>query len=222
MCNSQCLWAMVNNTICDLQCYTDDCKFDGDDCDNYCYPGCTNEMINNVLCDIECNNEECQYDNFMCNCTSGCHSSLLYNDKCDDACNVKSCNYDNDQCKDERPIIRILRICGFVIAAIQLCLIILTIIWYCKMDCYTNDYRIMNVEERGILNLMEINKNIPETVCPVNLINKICAICFEEFKEEKMIRKLKCEHYFHSECIAQLLLNGHSSTCPLCNKSPFK
>ncbi|OMJ70332.1 hypothetical protein SteCoe_31705 [Stentor coeruleus] len=223
MCNSQCLWTMVNNTICDLECYTKECKFDGDDCKDYCYPGCTNEMRYNLFCDDQCNNEACKYDNFMCSCAPGCYSSFLYNDMCDDVCNVKSCNYDNNQCKEESSTyINMLTIIGFVVIAVSFCLIFFVMIWYYKRRRNENFYRIASVEESGRSNLIEINERIPEIVCPINLLNETCVICLEEFKEDRKIRKLKCEHYFHSECIVQWLLDGRSSNCPLCNTSPFK
>ena len=42
-----------------------------------------------------------------------------------------------------------------------------------------------------------------------------CSICLDDYKEGDYIRKLPCNHEFHSDCIAKWLVERHS-TCPLC------
>ena len=44
-----------------------------------------------------------------------------------------------------------------------------------------------------------------------------CAICFDTFKENELLKQLGCNHIFHKECLSQWLLN--MNTCPFCNKA---
>jgi len=41
-----------------------------------------------------------------------------------------------------------------------------------------------------------------------------CSVCLEEFDAKKEIRKTKCGHYFHTDCVKGWLNVNH--TCPLC------
>jgi len=41
-----------------------------------------------------------------------------------------------------------------------------------------------------------------------------CAICMTEFEKDENLRSLRCEHYFHKECIDKWLSVG--TTCPVC------
>ena len=43
-----------------------------------------------------------------------------------------------------------------------------------------------------------------------------CLICIDEFKENELLKQLKCGHIFHKECLSQWLLNNDN--CPGCNK----
>ena len=43
-----------------------------------------------------------------------------------------------------------------------------------------------------------------------------CSICFDEFKENELLKQLRCKHIFHKECLSQWLLN--EKKCPICNK----
>ena len=43
-----------------------------------------------------------------------------------------------------------------------------------------------------------------------------CFICLNEFKENELKRKLKCNHYFHKKCIDKWL--KISARCPICRK----
>jgi len=57
-----------------------------------------------------------------------------------------------------------------------------------------------------------------------NLDNEIkkkfdtCPICFDDFKEDNIIRQIKCNHIFHQSCIDPWLLN-ESYKCPVCRES---
>jgi len=41
-----------------------------------------------------------------------------------------------------------------------------------------------------------------------------CAICFEPWKEQDVVKTLPCLHYYHTACINQWL--GTKLTCPTC------
>jgi NACalpha-BTF3-like transcription factor len=41
-----------------------------------------------------------------------------------------------------------------------------------------------------------------------------CCICMDTYEEEDIVRKLKCGHTFHKECIDQWLMRG-SNSCPV-------
>lgn len=44
-----------------------------------------------------------------------------------------------------------------------------------------------------------------------------CSICLEQFSEGDTVKKLKCKHIFHPECIQQWL--SKEASCPLCRKA---
>ena len=51
----------------------------------------------------------------------------------------------------------------------------------------------------------------------INFIpNEECAICYEEYKQEDKIIKLKCNHIFHQKCIEDSYNIGNLKTCPYC------
>lgn len=41
-----------------------------------------------------------------------------------------------------------------------------------------------------------------------------CAVCFDEYEERQMVRRLPCQHYFHQACIDKWMATH--STCPIC------
>lgn len=44
-----------------------------------------------------------------------------------------------------------------------------------------------------------------------------CSVCWEDFKLDEPVRKLVCDHFYHTDCIVPWLqLHG---TCPICRKS---
>ncbi|CAF1295635.1 unnamed protein product [Didymodactylos carnosus] len=45
--------------------------------------------------------------------------------------------------------------------------------------------------------------------------DEMCAICLNNIKSGDIIRKLKCNHLYHSDCVDPWLLNHQC--CPLCN-----
>jgi hypothetical protein len=49
-----------------------------------------------------------------------------------------------------------------------------------------------------------------------------CSICLEQLcnHDEKKIKKIDCNHYFHESCIHEWI-NNNKNTCPLCRKNIF-
>ncbi|KAJ6419502.1 hypothetical protein OIU84_029579 [Salix udensis] len=43
-----------------------------------------------------------------------------------------------------------------------------------------------------------------------------CAVCLSEFLEGERMRKLKCKHAFHKDCLDRWLEEYLAATCPLC------
>lgn len=44
-----------------------------------------------------------------------------------------------------------------------------------------------------------------------------CRVCLSEFEEGEKVRKLKCQHTFHRDCLDKWL-QQYWATCPLCRK----
>ncbi|CAD8112053.1 unnamed protein product [Paramecium primaurelia] len=44
--------------------------------------------------------------------------------------------------------------------------------------------------------------------------SEICSICLQEINERKLIKILKCNHYFHDDCIKEWVLR--KAECPTC------
>lgn len=43
-----------------------------------------------------------------------------------------------------------------------------------------------------------------------------CAVCLTELEEGEKVRKLKCKHNFHKDCLDRWLQQQYWATCPLC------
>ena len=43
-----------------------------------------------------------------------------------------------------------------------------------------------------------------------------CSVCMEDFKCRELVRKLPCQHLYHTECIVPWL--KMHATCPICRK----
>ena len=76
-----------------------------------------------------------------------------------------------------------------------------------------------NLNGESILEENNFNAdNIPditlEDVNELNNENKICLICLEEYKNNDLIKKLTCNHFFHSECLKKWL--SIKAICPTC------
>ncbi|XVF15123.1 hypothetical protein REPUB_Repub09cG0122200 [Reevesia pubescens] len=49
----------------------------------------------------------------------------------------------------------------------------------------------------------------------VDQSNNECAVCLSELEEGEKVRKLKCKHTFHKDCLDRWL-QQYWATCPLC------
>ncbi len=68
------------------------------------------------------------------------------------------------------------------------------------------DYSKFDLQGSALIGL----KDVPETQLE-------CLVCYQEFVIDDKIRKLPCEHYYHSECIDKWIIS-RSRVCPLCRK----
>ena len=86
-------------------------------------------------------------------------------------------------------------------------LIFHTFIKYIRMIYISRRLRIEEYREANYAPIVEAHKG-----------SDICTICIEEFKEDEKVRKLKCGHEFHIECIDEWKKRGNR-TCPNCNEN---
>ena len=47
-----------------------------------------------------------------------------------------------------------------------------------------------------------------------DILDDVCSICLEEFKYDEELKKLKCDHIFHKDCLEPWLTNNNK--CPIC------
>jgi len=61
-------------------------------------------------------------------------------------------------------------------------------------------------------------KNIPTVKVTQEQVdaNLQCSVCWDDFKLDEDVRKLRCDHYFHEDCIIPWL--ELHNTCPICRK----
>eukprot|EP00727_Mastigamoeba_balamuthi_P009180 m51a1_g4885 putative nitrilase cyanide hydratase and apolipoprotein n-acyltransferase (1237) ;mRNA; r:46173-65013 len=98
-------WVALNigNKACNIQCYSEECNWDGGDCNNsQCSPGCTADKLANDVCDPECSAPSCSNDNGRCKqwdmCATKCHKSMIDNGVCDRSCITSKCKFDGGDC----------------------------------------------------------------------------------------------------------------------------
>ena len=69
--------------------------------------------------------------------------------------------------------------------------------------------------EKKKLNQDQIDKFICEKYGNKKRNENVCSICYNKYEEKDLIRILKCNHFFHKECVDDWLLN-YNSNCPCC------
>ena len=79
-----------------------------------------------------------------------------------------------------------------------------------SLCCLFDRYKKLRIKKNNI-NLDSLNTII---IC-TELQDNICSICLDDFKNEEIINKLKCNHIFHRDCLGTWL-NDNNDSCPLC------
>ncbi|KAG8640936.1 E3 ubiquitin-protein ligase RHA2B [Manihot esculenta] len=81
---------------------------------------------------------------------------------------------------------------------------------------------IANSDKRSVIStsqyLQLIEEKYPSTLYKEKLRQQSlieCAVCLSEFLEGERVRKLKCKHTFHRDCLDKWL-QQYLATCPLC------
>jgi hypothetical protein len=74
----------------------------------------------------------------------------------------------------------------------------------------------MNIPVNNQVTLTDLNKKSTVSLIKKENEKDKCAICCENYKENKITRKLDCTHTFHMQCIDKWFENNNS--CPLCRK----
>lgn len=84
-------------------------------------------------------------------------------------------------------------------------------------NLYNNLYINEEIKSGGLIS-KDLLKN---TMVLTNLFSdtyenddKICLICHEQMTKNSIVRKLKCNHFYHINCIDTWLINNN--TCPKC------
>jgi len=53
----------------------------------------------------------------------------------------------------------------------------------------------------------------------LELIDKECSICLDEFDSKENVEKLLCNHLFHKDCLNEWKCKFKTTaTCPICRK----
>ena len=101
-----CLNALHSNGVCDSNCNSDECNYDGGDCNQLC--NCSYTLWFNDECDNGCDNDLCNYDfyecgsyidaNDTCDFNGTCYTLWTFDDWCDSSCNVTECDFDGGKC----------------------------------------------------------------------------------------------------------------------------
>ena len=74
-----------------------------------------------------------------------------------------------------------------------------------------------NIQEDVKIVVKEDDFNKLEYVTDLNNVN--CSICCDKIEEPAI--KLKCNHYYHKDCIKEWLCN-YSNKCPNCKDEVFQ
>ncbi|KAM3290148.1 E3 ubiquitin-protein ligase RHA2B-like [Capsicum chacoense] len=60
-----------------------------------------------------------------------------------------------------------------------------------------------------------IDEKNPVSLFKTAGFSELCAVCLSTFEDGEQVRKLKCKHIFHKDCL-DTWLQQDSATCPLC------
>lgn len=106
----------ANDGVCDKECNSHACQWDGGDCSLRVNPWarCPDprcwRLFNNSQCDEFCNNADCLFDNFDCRKEKLCNPMYesyciahYANGKCDQGCNMEECGWDGMDCAQSVP-----------------------------------------------------------------------------------------------------------------------
>uniref|UniRef100_A0A1I7U5R3 Neurogenic locus Notch protein n=1 Tax=Caenorhabditis tropicalis TaxID=1561998 RepID=A0A1I7U5R3_9PELO len=113
--------SLASNSICNPECNSKECGFDGGDCSDSpfakcLYPSRCAEIFGNGVCDQECNNEGCLFDGLDCQehpkCPERSHCVLRRGDGvCDPECSLIGCGFDGGDCSQgDTQILRDIRV----------------------------------------------------------------------------------------------------------------
>ena len=69
-------------------------------------------------------------------------------------------------------------------------------------------------KDRAILTVLDAHPEFLKNY--LEKLNDHCSVCLDELNGDKIIKFLKCEHVFHSECVDSWL--SRSASCPLCRE----
>mmetsp|Transcript_43723 Transcript_43723/g.108207 ORF Transcript_43723/g.108207 Transcript_43723/m.108207 type:complete len:521 (-) Transcript_43723:153-1715(-) len=113
-CAANCNEFDLSDGVCDIECNSTACFYDGGDClvthsrgtcDWKTRAGCPSSWIGDGVCDEECFVAECEWDGNDCAqknseeiCNPGCMSTWINDGECDSECNVEECNFDGSDC----------------------------------------------------------------------------------------------------------------------------
>jgi transglutaminase/protease-like cytokinesis protein 3 len=86
---------------------------------------------------------------------------------------------------------------------------------YFRNDGLEIDLSNLNDNIKIIITEDDFNKFERINYDSINKDNNDCLICIESFNENDEIVKIKCNHYFHCNCIKSWLCN-ESNKCPIC------
>ena len=85
-----------------------------------------------------------------------------------------------------------------------------------RFDMFENDFSYNRLTELKDIKIGLLNKNLLKNSTIINNKdkNEFCVICQEDIQIEEIIRKIKCSHSFHINCIDNWFTENKK--CPMC------
>jgi len=86
---------------------------------------------------------------------------------------------------------------------------------------YKKNTRRRNINRSGKLNRFRKTRSKRGGMAKTKKEMDICPICLEAIKKEDNVPKLKCKHYFHKACLANVCRrsNNIDAKCPMCRSN---